>query len=105
MTIEQRAEIIDRAVEKAFANGWKPTTPDDKTGGQLCDVEDTRSYWDYDIWPNEAAHIIFNHDFAKALWGTEGVMGDYGISGLAWIVHLQQMVIADDPVQYLGENL
>lgn len=69
---------------------WRPNThPDTKTNVFACDIE----------------KVIYNHNFAKALWGKEQVMGEYGITGLAWIYHLQQMVIADDPIQYLGEHL
>ena len=63
--------------------------------------------------------LIFSHDFAKALWGEKprafyriGVKG----KGKEMIVHdekflkpyeyhLQQMVIADDPIKYLGDNI
>lgn len=47
-------------------------------------------------------NVIFNHDFAKALRGEKKI-----IVGMIepWKYHLQQMVIADDPIKYLGENL
>lgn len=64
---------------------------------------------------------IFDHDFAKALWGEEerdsleeskakGVtINDkglaYTVKRRGWQYHLQQMVIAEDPVKYLGENI
>ncbi len=63
--------------------------------------------------------LIFNHDLAKALWGKE--KQNYAPIGLlegwddddflyddikeTWQYHLQQMVIADDPIKYLGENI
>lgn len=57
--------------------------------------------------------VIFNHDFAKALWGEEYIGWDisdvyfkkHRIASQAWQFHLQQMVIADDPIEYLGENI
>lgn len=77
--------------------------------------------------------IIFNHDFAKALWSEEWEdvpikefnealaqnlrPYDYRTEGAevgralhrtgnkGWEYHLQQMVIADDPIKYLGENI
>lgn len=59
--------------------------------------------------------IIFDHDFAKALWGdnlnvTEQIhhwaSGDVTRAMLKnWQLYLQQMVIAEDPIKYLGEHL
>jgi hypothetical protein len=65
--------------------------------------------------------LIFNHDFAKALWGDQEELFHYPESEVVapnnhqkqsemayqqvWRYHLQQMVIADDPIQYLGENI
>jgi len=57
--------------------------------------------------------LIFNHDFAKALWGGgvyanfyAGKHGDtIDFKGLNWQGHLINMVIADDPIKYLGENI
>jgi hypothetical protein len=63
----------------------------------------------------EPASIIFNHDFAKALWGeADGYIirafkpnGNqiYGQEVPVYKVHLQRMVIADDPIAYLGKNI
>jgi len=61
-------------------------------------------------YPIEA--LIFDHDFAKCLWGDYNT--DYLLYYqftaiephlLAWQYHLQQMVIAEDPIKYLGENI
>lgn len=62
--------------------------------------------------------LIFRHDFAKALWGDKPpkytVVYEWAeLDGLrklkqaisTWEFHLQQMVIADDPIEYLGENI
>lgn len=74
--------------------------------------------------------IIFSHVFAKALWGEdkrqildcghnvgtdigatfEHECPDWGGSGFSsthimWEYHLQQMVIADDPIAYLAAHL
>lgn len=60
--------------------------------------------------------IIFNHDFAEALWGKEPFAKvriphpDYSdriaLQVLEhWQYHLQQMVIADDPIKYLEANI
>jgi hypothetical protein len=85
-------EILEKAIKKAIDGGWQPD-PDDM------------------YYKNEFEYpmIIFRHSFTKALWG-DGQMGKLpkhglrvGVSG--WQMHLQQMVIADDPIKYLGDNI
>lgn len=78
--------------------------------------------------------IIFNHDFARALWGEsepkppkvthdvkvmriplpDGTVSEhrfdagsiaYDLTPSGYKHHLQQMVLADDPIKYLGDNL
>jgi hypothetical protein len=93
-------EILEKAIQKAVDGGWDGT-PD--------------PYGETSIYD-----LIFNHDFAKALWGeahTSDRMplpNEHGYEGSItpstpvtrlWEYHLQQMVIADDPIEYLGENL
>jgi hypothetical protein len=90
-------EILTQAIEKAVANGWV----------------NSYGYRRYKI--HEWKLFIFEHDFAKALWGEEmlqvhrfigtvdGATADYPQQ--AWQCHLQQMVLAEDPIQYLGNNL
>lgn len=125
--------ILTKAIQKSIDGGWKMFgfRVDDYIppwyvvkGGEMptpkvvekwvpenslliCDMNDH-----YYVW----THLIFNHDFAKALWGEGPVYArsgkpiDSGITYhdetcLAWQYHLQQMVIAEDPVKYLGENV
>jgi hypothetical protein len=65
--------------------------------------------------------VIYSHNFAKALWqktqyfieddqqlwrGSSCCSESCAIfDGEAWQWHLQQMVIADDPIEYLGRQL
>lgn len=50
--------------------------------------------------------LIFNHDFAKALWGNRTKdMGGTPRLLAHWQYHQQQMVIADDPIKYLAANI
>ena len=57
--------------------------------------------------------LIFNHDFAKALWdkpiqGYANVYRSYELNGRDienWQYHLAEMAIADDPIKYLGEHM
>ncbi len=52
-------------------------------------------------------HLIFSHDFAKAFWGEE----DYTDGKIvicnhkAWQYHLQQMVLYEEPLNYLERFL
>jgi hypothetical protein len=63
-----------------------------------------------------AAGIIYNHDFAKALWKDKLLRLTYSVDHFdgnsaewhdlkLWQYHLQQMVIAPDPIAYLRDNL
>lgn len=68
----------------------------------------------------DAPLVIFNHDFAKALWGEKfleemeepwviraqqdlwsGGPEYFEFGGTIWQYHLQQAVIADDPIGYM----
>lgn len=108
-------EILTKAIEKAITGGWdffgKKPIYFEVEGEQLDTHElmvsvklEVNRYWSvYQSW------IIFNHDFAKALWGEEIAHREtepfeYSETE-AWKYHLQQMVIADDPIAYLGDNL
>ena len=50
--------------------------------------------------------LIYNHSFARALWGKEAPNCYCQVNGLdMWQYHLHQMIIADNPVAYLGEHI
>lgn len=90
-------EILEKALQKAVDGGWDSPDSINRVAGDLA--EDCNCYGSlYDI--------IFSHDFAKALWGEEPSSNYFGKPGIPyWQYHLQQMVIAEDPIKYLGENL
>ncbi len=114
-------EILTKAIEKAIAGGWKQ--PD----GRQLDRVMVDIYWKRDDKKRlprihqEAESLIFNHDFAKALWSIyahcvrchEDLANGWHKDDCkektlmlpAWQFHLQQMVIADDSIAYLGENI
>lgn len=101
-------EILGKAIQKAQNNGWKPKSVDFVT---IIPAG----------WMQQHDHykaIIYNHDFAKALWGESrqltikevkatGAKGSlsWGMQTIGWQSHLRDMVVADDPIKYLGENL
>lgn len=91
-------EILEKAIQKARARGWTNKERWIESGWEPNDIE-------------QGIHLplIFNHDFAKALWSKQckNAGGDHGTEGCIpwWRYNLQQMVIADDPIKYLGEHL
>lgn len=93
-------QILEKAIGIAIQNGFDgklaPVMVYDKDGNQRL----------------EQYRLLFWHKFAKALWGEElsGYINN-GKQGLetyplkAWQYHLQQMVMADDPIKYLEDHL
>ena len=109
MTNEQ---ILTKAIQKAIDSGY-----DGK--GMLAEVRKGSPLTiEAFIQPN----VIFNHDFAKALWGentfsvdedgtvencghNEEFVYSYDYIEPSYQWHLQQMVIANEPIKYLSEHL
>jgi hypothetical protein len=95
-------EILTKAIAKAIAGGWELTT----WLSTMYLYEPNKGY----ISPKIAPMVIFNHKFAKALWPGEEWQyseGDYPDAKLTDEAeyHLQQMVISDSPIEYLGKNI
>lgn len=109
-------EILEKAIQKAVDNGWQYQY--DGTTEPLNRENALKLY----------KLFIFNHDFARALWGETpdpSHLEVYLVNGggkvpsytmvdqkkefakrhSGWQYHLQQMVIADDPIKYLGDNI
>lgn len=122
-------KILEKAIQIAIRNGWcdhmASTFKYKKGDYSAWDTFDEdgwfrRGHYDEEDRSLSIADVIFNHDFAKALWGTgrptngqvwlenlwaTGDNCDLQFDGELWQYHLQQMVIADDPIKYLGEHL
>lgn len=128
-TQDDRSVLLD-IFRKAGGHGW------DRTGGHLRilgmlfepvpqDSDDIGNFVAYMMRESEIekfiTRIIFDHDFAKALWGDEpithaiakkslkpGLVSADDLYGLqnspAWKFHLQQLVLAEDRILYLKEN-
>lgn len=104
-----KQEVIEKAIKKATDAGltgyWAERY-------RFCkELDEMEFLADGNV--HEEGHsleeLLFNHDFAKALWGNglpDGG-GDYYYDGpdTNWEWHLQQMVIAEDPIKYLEENI
>lgn len=116
--------ILTKAIQKAIEGGWKPSM------APVATVHNGKREWTptvveyYAEWV-EPLLYIFSHNFAKGLWG-EHIPADPtppvsispgGKRGLVvtikspppknhgWQYHLQNMVISDDPIQYLADHL
>jgi len=112
-------EILEKAIQKAIDGGWK--------GSPYLDyMKLAGEQWKSDMVMGEGiwlVAIVYSppHDFAKALWGEVADLKDvqytlelgegevttpiYRLSMPLWKWHLQNMVIADNPIAYLGENI
>lgn len=107
------SQILHRAVKIAAANGWiSEVTPPPETWVVLAIEHNRGSIKAYSkstalVWSHTFS--IFDHDFAKALWGENFAIFPYGnakaIGNVAWAYHLQEMVMADDPMKYLEEHI
>lgn len=144
-------EILTKALEMAVNNGYRGQSNRWGEGfikgpGDVVEVEAAIKEWypdsmftlrvDGSIDPlYDVNEIIFNKDFARAVWGDKYIpcedcggelrkaeAGDISAShicqkcgtkydatdeemGNAWRYHLQMMVISEDPIKYLGDNL
>lgn len=116
-------EILTKAIQKV-AKSKPELVPIDVTKIDRIEYFDgVVTYWSgHQHW----TFNIFNHEFAKALWGEEeckyciekysddktpethfahNIDGDYNYEIPAWQYHLREMVIAENPIKYLGENI
>lgn len=114
-------EILEKAIQKAIDGGWKLGWMDrrpvvswgaqyatDYDEGEGVMVFGYHAKSNASQWFFPLKELIFNHDFAKAVFGDEPYYrfdGDTLDTPRQWQYHLQQMVIAEDPIKYLGENV
>lgn len=111
-------EILEKAIngkwrptETPSSNGWIISWVNDHTIGlQNATVKNDTASIHYTLTLN-IYELIFSHDFAKSIWPEptskrymffKALASDYSFR---WQYHLQQMVIASDPIKYLGEHL
>ena len=96
-------EILNKAISKAKVNGWKPDF-------YIHTLSEVVLEGDWDCQPYYM-NVICDHDFAKSFWGemesrVDFYDGETYLTHLpAWKYHLQQMVIAKDPIKYLAEHI
>lgn len=102
------ADTLKLAVDKAVSGGYIDPYRGDKPDIILKQ------------YTNNKYKIIYSHDFAKALWGDAKVetsrllnLYDEFNTTPKWVLelmdcwkhHLQEMVIADNPIEYLANHL
>ncbi len=121
-------EILEKVIQKAIDGGWSTTHFNTLKGDSYKHPDESEFHDLTGSWHSiSPADIIFNHDFAKALWGDKPHYDKtyklkYSIVSMngkkstiqqakeakripEWQYHLQQMVISDDPIKYLGESI
>lgn len=102
---KRHQQILERAIQKAIEGGWNGAKPVyDEAMRQWYTSDADGGY----IVPS-MIEIIYSHDFAKALFGEETLVGaadgEEKTFWAAWKLHLMRMVIAPDPIKYLAEHL
>lgn len=103
-----KQEILTKAIREAIANGWQATN---WTTVMWLPKDYPKNIAESVIGMHRVNELIFNHDFAKALWGEKPILIREGSKIYmdpripAWHSHLRAMVIADDPIKYLEDNL
>lgn len=122
--VMSKKDILEKAITKAVKNGWHwgsiheayENARIEHHPGDMNFVathETIRSSRKDNGWEISYNDIIFNRDFAKALWNAPmmhaaepGELSFETPDGLSeWQYHLQRMVISDDPIAYLGSHL
>lgn len=112
---ETLAPALNRAIKHATANGWMPAgmkaVKADESGKIIFVSKDGNEFEPMSIYD-----VVYDREFAKALWGETKKLesGEYPPEVIVykdkpmwepWSYHLQRMVIADNPLQYLEENI
>ena len=116
-------EVLQKAIEMAVKNGYKYFDLDDFyiTRTIYPDYHQGYIHIDY-IAKNQSAtgviigvyNVIFSHDFAKSFWNGDGIVlisdgktvesikiNDPLLEPLSWQYYLQQMVLEENPIDYL----
>ncbi|SRR6266496_112978 len=102
-----QAEKLEALVRKATKGGWDDVLLDSWEYNPWNHELNEETYEQYD--PRPIYSFLFNHDFARALFGAKMVRhlevdedgNTWQFSTLAYQYHPMQAVIADDPIEYL----
>ncbi len=108
------SELIDLAVEYGY-NGYVITDSEDTrplTEQYAITVENEGFYVSYDPEYLEEGYtakfsendVIFDHEFAKAVYGNSSITDFNGDIWYRWQYHLQQQALSDNPLKYMYEK-
>lgn len=95
-------EILSNAIDKAIANGFK--FEKDMVPPVLL-MEYEEKIWDYTPYRNQLNGFLFSHSFAKAFWGKDQISEGFAGTSPAWQYHLREMVLEENPIEYLEKFL
>lgn len=129
-------QILEKAIKLAIKGGWdvpeyrnrdkrmkwppnkisiNEDYGDEGSSGWWLDIPDHHRYSIKLCDSYTFEDLIFNHQFAQALWPGDSTMIRYTFEKdtrktiatpvPAWQDYLKQMVIAPDPIAYLGNNI
>lgn len=99
-------EIFKKVIDKAIKCGWNEPK-------LVWEIERLKGYRAF-TQKREYYSIIFNHDFARAFWGTIGIgVFQQCLCGKCepkeeiqeWMIHLQTMALKEEPLEYLEKFL
>ena len=119
--IMTKQEILTKAIEKAVEGGWDRSNDLTQQLYDACKrvgVRDVKfiSEVNQEHFDHMFHTIIFSHDFLKAFFGEETMKYEQLASSDCdlnkemevahhWQYHAQQMVLSEDPIEYLGQFL
>ena len=111
---------LSALVERAIENGWVPDRYDEtERRSSELNYEFVAIWYDFRSYPENYKLFIFDHDFARALFGDKKieVYGGAWTKGMskpttielhqvpAYLHHLQQAVISTDPIEYMYKEV
>lgn len=104
-------DVLERAISKAIDGGYTPDGIQDYTSFRVT----IRNGQAWVRWFNNSGqeviqdieHVIYDQEFAEAIWGKKWVRHSFDITPQIPFhqYNLREMVIADDPIKYLGANI
>lgn len=110
-------DVLKKAINIALKNGMEHTVVDEGTFYQTyarIKLRTGEAYHPTGFSPKDCYGLIFNHQFAKAFWSSNkyeeqmahiSVPMDENKNGIVmsqkWAFHLQQMVLYNNPINYL----
>ncbi len=112
---EKLQAVITYAIGRGFDKWWTPGfsktdtywTLDDAGSNEFVYVKRWSDGTPLEDFSLSLEEILFNKELAKAVWGEEWYMTNYGqqTGRKLWQYHLQQAVISDNVIDYYYNNM